>query len=40
MSRLKIGARDYTLYLYLTMKDLKQAFKPIPSRNTTTILRY
>ena len=33
-------ARDYTLYLYPIVKDLKRAFKPLSYYNTTTVLRY
>ena len=33
-------ARDYTLYLYLIVKDLKRAFKSLFYYNITTILRY
>ena len=37
---MKIRARDYTLYLYLIVKDLKRAFKPLSYYNTTAVLRY
>lgn len=30
--------RDYTLYLYLIVKDLKRAFKSLSYYNTITIL--
>ena len=40
ISQLKIRARDYTLYLYLIVKDLKRAFKPLSYHNITTILEY